>query len=99
MTETAREKIDLSTDKQVSDHRRIREALRRQCKLNGTRARAAGTDSGPAFGAETTVGAIAQEVGLTPQLVADHLEDAWLVVLDKNAGNPVEAWKVSEDGE
>lgn len=91
--------VDLSTLEQRSDHRRIRAALRRQCNANGRSARAAGTDKSPTFGHETTVGDIARSVNLAPQLVADQLVDAWLVILDRDNNKPVELWGVSEDGE
>jgi len=94
-----RPKIDLSTVNQLADHRRIRKALRRLCKGNGRAAQAAGTAPGPTFGYHTTVREIARAVNLEPQLVADHLEDAWLVILEKNTSLPVELWRVSEDGE
>lgn len=96
---TTTPKIDLSTFEQRSDHRHIRAALRRQCMRNWRIARAAGTDKSPYFGQETTIGDIARSVKMDPQLVADHLEDAWLVILDRDDNKPVETWVVSEDGE
>lgn len=93
-------KIDLTTLEQRSDHRRIRSALRRLCNANGARAAvAAEAARGPTFGYETTIGDIARRVNLAPQLVADHLDDAWLVIIDRDDSKPVELWGVSEDGE
>lgn len=91
--------VDLETVNERSDHRRIRAILRRQCSLNERRARAAGTNKSPTFGYETTIGDIARAVNLDTKLVADHLVNAWLVILDRDDNKPIELWGVSEDGE
>lgn len=91
--------VDLGTVDERSDHRRIRAALHRQCNANGRRAVVDGTNKSPTFGFETTIGDIARSVNLSPQLVADHLADAWLVILDRDDTKPIELWGVSEDGE
>jgi hypothetical protein len=86
-------------DLEREDHKRILSTLRRQCNANGKRASTAGTGKSPTFGYETTIGDIARALKMKPQLVADHLEDAWLVILDREPGQPIESWGVSEDGD
>ena len=82
--------LDLNDDATRAEYRRVRSRMRLQIAANG-RDPHGGRESA------TTIGAIADACGLTPDRVLEHLTDAWLVILTRS-GETREIL-VEEDGE
>ena len=102
MSDSQKTAVDLNTAAQRQDHQRILAVLHRQCEVNGHRAYtmlAEDEYAARAYGFRTTIGDIATATGLSEHVVAAHLRDAHLVVLEEDAATPVGTWGVMEDGE
>jgi hypothetical protein len=79
--------LDLSDPTILDEYRRILLQVRRQCLKNG---RVTGKW-------QTTVGAVAKSVRLSEQRVYDHLNDAYLIILDTEG--PLADRTIEEDGQ
>lgn len=71
-----------------SEYQAIRRCAHRQILANGRKRKEF----------QTTIGAISATLKITPARIADHMDDAYLIILTKR-GDDMATWIVEEDGE